>query len=352
MLYRLARPFVFLLDPEAAHGLSIRALRAGLSGGRGPHAGARLRQTLFGLDFPNPIGLAAGYDKNAEAVDAALRLGFGFVECGTLTPRPQAGNPRPRLFRLTPDRAVINRMGFNNDGHEAAAARLGARAGRGGIVGVNIGANKDAVDRAGDYVAGYERLAALASYVTINISSPNTPGLRGLQNPAELAELLGRVTEARAASGVPRPILLKIAPDLDDDAIHAIVGACVAFGIDGLIVSNSTIDRPASLTSPLRGEAGGLSGRPLLKPSTRALAVAWRAAEGRLPLVGAGGVASAEDAYAKIAAGARLVQLYSAMVYEGPGLAARVARGLERLLEKEGLDVASLCGRDAAKWAA
>ncbi len=349
--YPLIRPFLFALEPERVHRLTLRALRMGLAGGPGALASPRLRQTLFGIEFSNPLGLAAGFDKNAEAADAALRLGFGFVECGTVTPKPQDGNARPRIFRLKADRAVINRLGFNNEGHRAAQARLTARAGRGGVVGINIGANKDAVDRAADYVAGYRALAASASYVTANISSPNTPGLRGLQNPDELNDLLARLVAARAESGVHRPIWLKIAPDLDAEAIAAIVEACVAHGIEGLAVSNTTLARPETLGSAAKGESGGLSGAPLFLPSTRALAAAFLAAKGRLKLIGIGGVASADDAYAKIAAGASLVQLYSAMIYGGPDLPARIVRGLDVRLEREGLSVAALTGRDAAAWA-
>lgn len=350
--YPLIRPALFALEPERVHGLTLKALRLGLGGGPGEIASPRLRQRLFGIDVPNPLGLAAGFDKNADAPDGALKLGFGFVECGTVTPKPQAGNPRPRIFRLTEDRAVINRLGFNNEGHAAALARLTARAGRGGIVGINLGANKDAADRAADYVAGYRALAAHAAYVTVNISSPNTPGLRGLQNPEELNDLLGRVAAVRRESGVQRPIWLKIAPDLDAEAIGAIVEACVAHGIDALAVSNTTLARPASLRSAAKGETGGLSGAPLFVPSTRALAQAFLAAKGRLPLIGIGGVASADDAYAKIAAGASLVQIYTAMIYGGPGLPARIVRGLDARLEREGLTVAGLAGRDAADWAA
>jgi len=350
--YPLLRPALFALDPERVHGLTLKALRLGLAGGPGEITSSRLRRTLFGLSFPNPLGLAAGFDKNAEAPDGELKLGFGFVECGTVTPKPQDGNPRPRIFRLKEDRAVINRLGFNNEGHAAAEARLKKRAGRGGIVGINLGANKDAADRAADYVAGYRTLAAHAAYVTINISSPNTPGLRGLQNPEELNDLLGRVAEVRRESGIHRPVWLKIAPDLDAEAISAIVEACIAHGIDALAVSNTTLARPDSLLGKEKAETGGLSGAPLMLPATRALAHAFLAAKGRLPLVGIGGVASAEDAFAKIAAGASLVQLYTAMIYGGPGLPAKIVRGLDALLEQGGLTVATLTGRDAAAWAA
>jgi len=349
--FALIRPALFTLEPERAHQLTLRALRLGLAGGPGPVGSPRLKRTLFGLDFPNPLGLAAGFDKNAEAPDGELKLGFGFVECGTVTPKPQAGNPGPRIFRLVEDRAVINRLGFNNEGHAAAEARLQRRAGRPGIVGINLGANKDTEDRAADYVSGYRSLAAHAAYVTINISSPNTPGLRGLQNPDELAALLSRVAGARRESGIQRPIWLKIAPDLDGEAIGAIVEACIAHGIDALAVSNTTLARPASLRGRYKAETGGLSGAPLLLPSTRALAQAFMAAKGRLPLIGIGGIASAEDAFSKIAAGASLVQLYTAMIYGGPGLPARIVRGLDDLLERDGLTIPALTGRDAAAWA-
>ncbi|MFT3809816.1 MAG: quinone-dependent dihydroorotate dehydrogenase [Micropepsaceae bacterium] len=349
--YALLRPALFALEPERVHWLTIRALKSGLAGGPGEIASSRLKQRLFGIDFPNPLGLAAGFDKNAEAPDGELKLGFGFVECGTVTPKPQEGNPRPRIFRLKEDRAVINRLGFNNEGHAAAGARLKQRSGGRGIVGINLGANKDAADRAADYVAGYRALAEHAAYVTINISSPNTPGLRGLQNPEELKDLLGRVAEVRRESGVHRPVWLKIAPDIDAEAIGAIVEACIAHGIDALAVSNTTLARPESLRGGAKAETGGLSGAPLMLPSTRALAQAFLAAKGRLPLIGIGGVARAEDAFAKIAAGASLVQLYTAMIYGGPGLPARILRGLDALLERDGLTVPALTGRDVAAWA-
>ncbi len=346
LAYRLLRPVLFGLPPERVHGLTLAMLKSGLLGGSGPATEPRLAQTLFGLTFPNPVGLAAGFDKNAEVPDAMLRLGFGFAECGTVTPKPQSGNPRPRIFRLTDDKAVINRLGFNNEGHDAALMRLQRRQGKGGIVGINIGANKDSPDRAGDYVEGYRRLAPFASYVTINISSPNTPGLRGLQNSEELADLLGRVCEERRAHAVQRPVFLKIAPDLDAEAISAIVEACVSHGIDALIVSNTTISRPENLRSSYKAETGGLSGAPLLTLSTQALALAFKAARGRLPLIGAGGIANADDAYLKIAAGARLVQLYTGMIFHGPGLAADIARGLAARLKRENITITHLCGRD------
>jgi dihydroorotate dehydrogenase len=326
VIYRLIRPFLFALDPETAHTVAIAALKAGLR----PRAHApdpRVKRRLMGLDFPNPTGLAAGFDKNAEVVDAALAMGFGFVEIGTVTPLPQAGNPRPRMFRLTADRAIINRLGFNNQGHEAVYARLAARE-RKGIVGVNLGANKDSADRVADYVAGVRRFADVADYLTINISSPNTPGLRDLQEKDALAGLLAAVAEARAATLKSPPVLVKIAPDLDEDALAAIVETVVAAGIEGMIVSNTTIARDGLSDRTHAHEAGGLSGRPLFRRSTEVLAAVRRFAGDRLVLVGVGGVDSAEAARAKLAAGADLVQFYTGMVYEGPGLPATIAAAI------------------------
>jgi dihydroorotate dehydrogenase len=331
------------LDPETAHRLTIALLKAGL----GPRAAGAdtgdLAVELCGLRLPNCIGLAAGFDKDAEVPAAMLAAGFGFVECGTVTPRPQAGNPRPRLFRLSEDRAVINRMGFNNKGLEAFAARLAARR-RPGVVGANIGANKDSPNRIGDYVAGLQRLWGLADYFTVNISSPNTPGLRALQTRDALQELLGRLGEARAALAAAsrdHPLFLKVAPDLDDDEIGAIVDVTVKNGVQGLVVANTTLARPASLRSPMRGEAGGLSGAPLMDPSTEILRRFHTAAAGRLALIAVGGVSSGADAYAKIRAGAGAVQLYSAMVYEGPGLVGRIRRDLSELLRADGFSSVS-----------
>ncbi len=331
MLYRLAAPALFALDPETAHRLTIAALRASpaLAASR---ANGPLACDVAGIAFPSPIGLAAGFDKNAEVPDAMLGLGFGFVEVGSITPRPQPGNPRPRLFRLTEDRAVINRMGFNNAGAQAALTRL-ARRPRNGVVGVNLGANKDLPDRIADYCAGVAKFAPVADYLTVNVSSPNTPGLRDLQAEGELAALLSAIAAARPQNGPP--IFLKVAPDLADGDHERIVRAALDHGIDGLIVANTTIGRPA-LQSRDAGESGGLSGAPL-----RSLALAqlrrFRAIAGtELPLIGAGGIASAEDAWERIRAGASLVQLYSALVYEGPGLARRMTRGLIRLMRREG----------------
>jgi dihydroorotate dehydrogenase len=338
------------VDPETAHGLTIRGLALGL----GPRAPAEppgpLATSLAGLSLPNCVGLAAGFDKNAQTPDAMLAAGFGFVECGTVTPLPQVGNPRPRLFRLTEDRGVINRLGFNNHGLEAFAERLSARPRR-GIVGANIGANKDSADRVGDYVTGLTRLWGLADYFTANISSPNTPGLRALQTRAALAELLGRLAEARAtlAAGGDHPVFLKVAPDLDDDEIEAIVEVSLAHGIDALIVGNTTLSRPDTLRSPARAEAGGLSGAPLMALSTDILRRFSAAAGGRIALVGVGGIASGADAYAKIRAGASAVQLYSAMVYEGPGLVTRIRRDLAARLAADGFaNIAQAVGADAA----
>ena len=333
-LHTLATRVLHAFDPEDAHGLAIRALQAGL----GPRAGrddAILATEVAGLSLPNPIGLAPGFDKNAQVFGPMLRAGFGFVECGTVTPQPQAGNPRPRLFRLTEDKAVINRLGFNNEGLEAFAARL---KGRGqGVVGANIGANKESDDRIGDYVICLQRLWGLASYFTINISSPNTPGLRALQTRAALQDLLGRLAEARDA--LPReglvPMFLKVAPDLEDGEVEAIVETVEANGLSGIIVSNTTISRPA-LASKFREEAGGLSGAPLKTLSTERLRTFADAASGRLVLIGAGGIASGADAYAKIRAGASCVQLYSSLVYEGPGLVSRIKRELAACLRQDG----------------
>lgn len=336
---RLARQ----LPPETAHRATIAALKAGLGPGAPAADDPVLAVTLkhSGLKLPNPVGLAAGFDKNAEAFRPMLGFGFGFVECGTVTPKPQAGNPLPRLFRLEEDRAVINRMGFNNEGLEPFVARLSARAGaaaRGrGVVGANVGANKDSTDRAADYVTGVRAVWDACDYITINISSPNTPGLRGLQDRGALEDLLGRVGEAAIAlesGSVRRPVFLKVAPDLDETAIRDIAEVALAASrLHGLIVSNTTLARPESLRSAHRGETGGLSGAPLLEPSTRVLGLFSEAVGGRLDLIGAGGIASGRDALAKLRAGASAVQLYSAMAYEGPGIVRRIKRELAALLK-------------------
>ena len=334
------------LPAESAHRATLRLVRlaAPFLSAAAPDD-PRLAVRALGLDFPNPVGLAAGFDKDAEVPGAMAKFGFGFVECGTVTPRPQAGNPRPRLFRLTEDRAVINRMGFNNQGMDRAARHLGTRGGS-GIVGINIGANKDSADRIADYVLGFERLAPLAAYVTVNVSSPNTPGLRGLQNRDELTRLLDVLTGARNKKAPRLPILLKIAPDLDGHALDEIADVVRASGIEGLIVSNTTIARPP-LRSPYAGESGGLSGRPLLLPSTQILTEMHRRLKNAVTLVGVGGISSGEDAYAKIRAGASLVQLYSALVFQGPGLVARIKRELLQCLERDGFaNVSKAVGAD------
>lgn len=320
------------LDPETAHRLAIRALQMTPL----PAPGADdpiLKTTIAGLEMSNPVGLAAGLDKNGEALEGLSRLGFGAVECGSVTPRAQPGNPKPRLFRLVEDRAVINRMGFNNEGLEPFAARLARRPTRTAI-GANLGANKDTEDKAADYVAGLRRLAGLADYFTVNISSPNTPGLRALQGREALDDLLGRIHEARPADGAP--VFLKIAPDLIGEEIGMIVEASIAHRIDALIVSNTTLERPASLRSAYKGEAGGLSGAPLKPFAQKALEAAAEAAGGRLPLIAVGGIADGADAYARIRAGASAVQVYSALIYEGPGMVGRIKRDLAARLRADG----------------
>jgi len=333
----LALPLLRALPPEAAHRTSILALRlwpARQAAADPPALGVK----LWGLSFPNPVGLAAGFDKHAEVPDAMLALGFGFVETGTVTPLPQPGNPKPRLFRLTRDRAVINRLGFNSEGLAVVAARLAARRRRGGIVGANIGKNRDSGDAAADYVAGVKALAPLADYLTVNVSSPNTPGLRDLQRKDVLIELIARLQDARAKATPrkPPPLLLKIAPDLSPRERVGIAEAAVESGIDGLIVSNTTIARPKDLQSAGAQETGGLSGKPLFAPSTRLLAEMRRLTGGRVPLIGVGGIASGDDAYAKLRAGASLVQLYTALAYDGVGLVARIKRELAELLKRDG----------------
>lgn len=342
---RLAR----LLPPETAHRLAIRVLAGGWLPTATDPDPPSLAVNLFGRHFPNPIGIAPGFDKHAEAVAGTLAQGAGFVEIGGVTPRPQPGNPRPRLFRLTEDRAIINRMGLNSDGFDAVARRLtqfrNGSAGASGIVGVNIGMNKESTDPAADYAAGVSAFAATADFLVVNVSSPNTPGLRSLQGRTALADLLGRVAEALAAVTAPRlpALLVKVAPDLDDagiaDVAEVVLSALRPDGIpvvQGLVVGNTTISRSPDLRSRYKAEAGGLSGRPLFAMSTRVLGDFYRATEGRLPLIGVGGVASGADAYAKIRAGASLVQLYSALVFEGPSLITRIKRDLARLLAQDG----------------
>jgi dihydroorotate dehydrogenase len=342
-------PLMRGLDAETAHGLALRALAAGLAGAERRPDDPVLATTAFGLSFRNPIGLAAGFDKDAVAVLPLMRLGFGCVETGTVTPRPQAGNPRPRLFRLAEDRAVINRMGFNNGGLAAYRARLAALPRPlPAVLGANIGVNKEGAVPERDYPALYTALAPFADYVTVNVSSPNTPGLRDLQGEARLAAILDAIAAAR--EGLPQrpPLLVKIAPDLSEDALGPLVETCVARGVAGLIVSNTTVARPADLRSAHRGEAGGLSGAPLLARSTEVLRRCHRLAQGRLTLVGVGGVASGADALAKIRAGAALVQLYTGFAYAGPAILPRIKAELAAALRRDGFSrVADAVGRDA-----
>jgi len=330
-VYALLKPLIYRMDPEAAHALTLKALPLWL--GSAPAPDPILETPLAGLALPNPVGLAAGFDKDAEVPDAMLRLGFGFVECGSVTPRPQAGNPRPRLFRLVEDEAVINRMGFNNQGLDVALARLKARAGRPGIVGLNLGANKDSEDRTADYVTGIRASAGMASYITINISSPNTPGLRALQDGAALADLIARVQAARPQTS--GPLFIKLAPDQEEADYDIIARAALEGRVDGLIIANTTISRPA-LRSAHAQEAGGLSGAPLAPLAMAALRAFRSATGGALPLVAAGGIATAEAALARIEAGATAVQLYSALVYRGPGLVRQITQALPRLLRQRG----------------
>lgn len=339
--FRFLRPLLYRLPPETAHRLAINALRYRLWPNIAPRKSLpELAVSAFGLSFANPIGMAAGFDKNAEAMDGLLAQGFGFVEAGTVTPKPQEGNPRPRLFRLVEDEAVINRLGFNNDGLAEFVSRFSRRNRATGIAGANLGKNKDAGDAAADYVTGLRAVYPYADYVTINISSPNTAGLRDLQQSEALKQLLGLLQQARRACedqhGKRVPMLLKVAPDLDAEEKKAIVAQVLAHGIDGMIVSNTTVQRPASLQSPARGESGGLSGRPLFIPSTEALKDFYRLTGGALPLIGVGGIASAQDAYMKIRAGATLVQLYTAFVYQGFGLVQTLQTGLSQLLKRDG----------------
>jgi dihydroorotate dehydrogenase len=342
VLQDLAARALHALDAEDAHNAAIRGLKAGLGPREDGLDDPCLAVEIRGLQLKNCIGLAAGFDKNAEAPDAMLAAGFGFVECGTVTPLPQEGNPRPRLFRLTEDKAVINRMGFNNQGLEAFAIRLEGRRGRPGVVGANIGANKDSADRIGDYAEALRRLWRLADYFTINISSPNTPGLRDLQSGPALDELLERVATARSEVEMSdprlraRPMFLKVAPDLTEMQIIAICDAVARHGFDGVIAGNTTTTRPDSLRSRFRGEAGGLSGAPLTALATRLVGDFHACAAGRFPVIGVGGIASGADAYAKIRAGACAVQLYSALVYGGPGLVGRIKRDLAARLRADG----------------
>jgi dihydroorotate dehydrogenase len=345
MLYYLARPILFMADAEKAHNLSLAALKIAPIPALGSESPI-LAQNVAGMHFPNPVGLAPGYDKNAEVPVEIMRLGFGFAEVGTLTPLPQSGNAKPRLFRLVEDNAVINRMGFNNDGQAAAVGRLRNIPDNAlcGPLGINVGANKDSEDRIADYVTGVRDMAPYADYLTINISSPNTPGLRALQDKGALDDLLTRAMAARTDT---TPVFLKVAPDLEPADIDDIVEVSMARGIAALIVSNTTISRPP-LTSKHAGEAGGLSGAPLRNLAQQRLIDFRKASGGKIPLIGVGGISSADDAYARIRAGASLIQIYSALVYEGPGLARTINKGLTRLLTRDGFaNIADAVGIDA-----
>lgn len=355
-LFDLARPALFTIDPERAHDMTLAALEKGVYPRQAAPDLLQLGVAAFGLAFPNPVGCAPGFDKNARVPDQVLGMGFGFAEIGTVTPLPQPGNAKPRVFRLIEDRGVINRLGFNNDGHGAALERLKARAARGGIVGVNIGANKDSSDRVADYVKGLEAFWDVASYFTVNISSPNTPGLRDLQAPEALDALLGRVMETRerlVAGGKPRrPVLVKIAPDIAEEDVEPITARLLANNVDGIEVSNTTLTRPG-LRAPEAKEAGGLSGRPLFHRSTVMLARVHQATAGKLPLIGVGGIDSGETALAKIEAGASLVQLYTGMIYKGPGLIQQIKDHLALALRQAAATrISDIVGRRASEWAA
>ncbi|MWD29422.1 quinone-dependent dihydroorotate dehydrogenase [Aquicoccus sp. SCR17] len=337
------------LDPEQAHGLALTALRLGAAPAPGLVTSARLRTTLAGLPLANPLGLAAGFDKNATALSGLSRAGFGFIEVGAATPRPQPGNPRPRLFRLPEDGAVINRFGFNNDGMEAIARRLETRP-RDAVLGLNLGANKDSPDRARDYATVLERCGPWLDFATVNVSSPNTEKLRELQGKAALAELLAGVTETRDRLQNRPRLFLKIAPDLDRAALEDVAEVALASGIDGIVATNTTLARDG-LRSASATEAGGLSGAPLFERSTQVLARLARLTRGRLPLIGVGGISNADDAYAKIRAGASAVQLYTALAYRGLSLVTEIAEGLDRLLARDGFDnVAQAVGASTEDW--
>jgi dihydroorotate dehydrogenase len=356
LLSRFGRRALFAFDPETAHGLSIKALQCGVQLTAGAPRDPRLAVTVARLDFPNPLGMAAGYDKNGEVPDALLKLGFGFAEVGSITPLPQPGNSKPRIFRLTQDEAVINRLGFNNEGHERCLARLTARRGQPGIVGVNIGANKDSADRVADYELGVQRFAPVASYLTVNISSPNTPGLRNMQARKELAELLSRVVSARAALADERdrarPIFLKIAPDLAEAELDDIAAEVIAHSIEGVIVSNTTLSRAGLHDASLAKETGGLSGRPLFARSTAVLARMRTLLGQNAAIIGVGGVDSAETALEKIRAGADLVQLYTGLIYGGPWLPGAILRGIAATLDREGVhSIAALRDTRTGHWA-
>ncbi len=352
LLFSLTRPLLHRMDAETAHKIAVRALSCPLSVNKARHDTPELTQGLWSIVFPNPVGLAAGFDKNADCVDALLGAGFGFVEAGTVTPRPQNGNPRPRVFRDPQSHSIINRMGFPNDGALAFGEAVNRFKTKGkntsGILGINIGKNKDTEDAAADYVTLIKRFAGIADYLTVNISSPNTPGLRNLQDPENLAPFLDALMEARADTTAPDvPLLLKLAPDLDESACAEIAKTVMKAGIDGLILTNTTSARPDTLPADFRAEAGGLSGPCLKEKSLEILRLFYRLTEGTIPLIGAGGIASGADAYARIRAGASLVQLYTALVYHGPALVSRIVRDIDALRARDGFDhIAQAVGAD------
>ncbi|MBL3701828.1 quinone-dependent dihydroorotate dehydrogenase [Sulfitobacter sp. BDSS02] len=349
LIERLGLAFMHRIDPEAAHGLAIRALQCGLTPKPGPVTSERLRCTLAGIDLPNPVGLAAGFDKNATVIAPLSQSGFGFIEVGAATPRPQPGNPKPRLFRLSEDRAAINRFGFNNDGMEAIGARLAGRP-KDAVIGLNLGANKDSADRAGDFAAVLRHCGAHLDFATVNVSSPNTEKLRDLQGKAALTALLNGVMEARAELPRPVPVFLKIAPDLETSELQDIAEVARDTGIDAIIATNTTLSRE-ELKSAHGGETGGLSGAPLFEKSTRVLAQLSQMTDGSIPLIGVGGIGSAEQAYAKICAGASAVQVYTALVYHGLALVGEIATGLDRLLARDGFaNVADAVGSKRNDW--
>jgi dihydroorotate dehydrogenase len=345
-----AQASLLFLDPETAHEASLRALEAGVHPRQAKLDDPRLAQTLFGLTFPNPIGVAAGYDKDARVYNALFGIGFGFAEAGTITPNPQQGNPRPRVFRLMRERGIVNRLGFNSAGHSAALVKLASTPQR-GILGVNIGANRDSSDPIADYVAGVHAFGPLASYLAINISSPNTPGLRDLQAPDRLNALLEAVMVARTSLGRAAPILVKLAPDLHDEDIAPVMQCLLAHKVDGAVLTNTTLSREGIPANSHRNEPGGLSGKPLFKRSTRFLARCYLATEGKLPLIGVGGIDSGAAALSKIRAGASLIQLYTGLVYEGPTLLPDIKDALVAEIEATGKPLQSLVGTAADKWA-
>lgn len=349
LIERMGLGVLHRLDPETAHGLSIRALSLGVTPTPGPVTSPRLKTTIAGIDLPNPVGLAAGFDKNAEVLAPLSQSGFGFIEVGAATPRPQPGNPRPRLFRLTEDQAAINRFGFNNEGMEVIGARLAKRPSD-AVIGLNLGANKDSADRPGDFAKVLAHCAAHLDFATVNVSSPNTEKLRDLQGKAALSALLSGVIETRDALPRPIPVFLKIAPDLNETEIEDIAAVARETGVDAVIATNTTLSRDG-LASAHKGEAGGLSGAPLFEKSTQVLARLSALTNGDIPLIGVGGISTAEQAYAKICAGASAVQFYTAMVFGGLSLAAEIASGLDQLLTRDGFDsVAQAVGSKREDW--